>query len=97
MPNSKKPKVVMSDQIKEQIASDPALAEAMAEFNRIAVEAMQGVNDGRFPSFDVAMEFLTGSKPTPVRWDEGRQDYVDEKGRGTAQRDADDDKEPKAN
>ena len=68
--DDKDPTVEWSDQVKEAAAKDPKMAAALREFGEIFRTAMQGIKDGRYPSFDEAMFQLTGERPTPVSDDE---------------------------
>jgi hypothetical protein len=63
---TEKDTVIYSEKIKEQMAADPDLAEAMREFAACCRQAQQAVKDGRYATFDDAMEAITGNRPEPV-------------------------------
>lgn len=58
--------VVWSDQVHEKAEGDSDLAEALREFGAIARQAMEGVQSGKYPSFEDAMFILTGERPELV-------------------------------
>lgn len=64
------PKVIMlpeaQAEIDAAIAEDPELGAAITAFKESAMNAMQGVHDGRYKSFEEAMEALTGQRPELV-------------------------------
>lgn len=63
------PEVVIPDHIKEDMAKDPELAKALMGFIVSAKNAMQAVEDGRYKSFEDAIEDMTGSRPERVNPD----------------------------
>lgn len=63
MSDDKKPTVVIPPELQAMMNADPELKKAMDEFCACATAAMEGVKNGTYPSFDIAMEFLTGHKP----------------------------------
>lgn len=56
----------LSDQVKEAMANDAELAEALREIFACMRQAMEGVQSGRYRSFDEGMERITGERPRPV-------------------------------
>ncbi|HEY4355975.1 MAG TPA: hypothetical protein VGN16_09525 [Acidobacteriaceae bacterium] len=64
--DDKSPSVVIMPTAQAQIDADPQLAKAMQGFREAALNAMQGVKDGRYRTFEEGMEALTGHKPEPV-------------------------------
>ena len=64
------PEVILSDQVKEQMAKDPEIAEAMRDFSAIARQAMEGLKSGKYPSFEEAIFILTGERPEKIEFDE---------------------------
>lgn len=61
------PQVVIPPAMQAQMDADPALAAAMRDMSATMKDAMQGVADGRYKSFDDAMEAMTGSRPEKVQ------------------------------
>ena len=72
------PTVILSDQVKEQMAKDPEIAKAMQAISADFRQAMQLVSDGKYASFDDAIEALTGKRPQPVDLDDEDLDEDDE-------------------
>lgn len=60
------PRVEMSDAMRADIEKNPELAKAMRAFSEAALNAMQGVQDGRYANFEDAMEALCGQRPTKL-------------------------------
>ena len=58
--------IELSDQVKEQMAKDPALAGAMREMCALMRQAHAGVEAGKYATFNDAMEALTGNRPQLV-------------------------------
>lgn len=56
----------MLPEAQAQIDADPVLAEAMVGLKEAFLNAMQGVEDGRYKTFEDAMEAITGSRPVPI-------------------------------
>lgn len=52
--------------IREQMVKDPALGEALRQMFAAMHQAHQGVIEGRYETFDDAMEAITGNRPKPV-------------------------------
>jgi hypothetical protein len=61
-----KPVLVIAPEAQAMIDADPELAKVWRGFSEVMRNAMQGVNDGRYPSFDDAMEAMTGQRPERV-------------------------------
>lgn len=57
------PQVIMMPECEADIAANPELAKAMQGMKEALLNAMQGVKDGRYATFDDAMEALTGQRP----------------------------------
>lgn len=66
MKEPKEPTVIIADEVKEEMEKDPDLAEALRDFAAMARQAMQGVQDGKYKSFDDAMEAISGSRPVKI-------------------------------
>lgn len=66
MTDDKIPQVIMLPEAQAQIDADPALAKALGGLRESLLNAMQGVKDGRYKSFDDAMEAMTGNRPTAI-------------------------------
>lgn len=64
------PQVILDPSVQAQIDADPELAEAFKAFSEAARNAMQGVSDGRYKSFEDAIEAITGSRPEAISDDE---------------------------
>lgn len=75
----KEPTVIYSDQVKDQMAQHPEIAKHLREFAANARQAMQGVKDGQYKSFDDAMEAITGQRPEPYDGDTEDIDDTDKK------------------
>jgi hypothetical protein len=60
------PQVILLPQVQEEADKNPELAKALRGLGEAARNAMQGVSDGRYKSFEDAMEAMTGSRPEPV-------------------------------
>lgn len=67
------PMVVMSAEVQAEADADPELATALREFSANARQAMQGVKDGTYTSFEEGIEKITGHKPERVDADD--EDY----------------------
>ena len=62
----KMPQVIIPPEMQAEIDANPELAKAMAGFKESALNAIQGVEDGRYKSFEDAMHALTGNRPTKI-------------------------------
>lgn len=60
------PRVVYDPGVKEDIEKDPALKKAVTGLNECIMNAMQGVKDGRYKTFEDAMEAIAGQRPVLV-------------------------------
>lgn len=64
------PQVLMTPEVQAEmdkaIAGDPELGKAITAFKEAAMNAMQGMKDGRYASFEDAMEAITGERPKVV-------------------------------
>lgn len=69
MDNDKDLEVVLSDQVKQQMAADPELATAMKSFLEVVHTANEGLQSGKYDSFEDAIFALTGERPEPVDLD----------------------------
>lgn len=61
--DDKIPQVVIPPDMQAEIDANPELAKAMQGMTEALKNAMQGVKDGRYASFEDAMEALTGQRP----------------------------------
>lgn len=52
----KEPTIIYSEQVKEQIAKDPKMAEFIRDFSARARQAMQHVEEGKHKDFGEAMK-----------------------------------------
>ena len=58
--------IVLSENAKRQLAADPELAAACRELFANMRQAHLAVREGRYATFDDAMEAITGERPTPL-------------------------------
>lgn len=58
--------LVYSQKVKDQMANDPALAEAMREIGAAFRQAHHAWQSGQYESFEDAMEAITGQRPELV-------------------------------
>lgn len=65
--------IKLSEQVKQQMADNPELAEAMREIFANMHQAMHGVQSGQYQSFDDAMEAITGQRPKPAEEGEAEE------------------------
>jgi hypothetical protein len=70
--DKEEPTVIWSDEVKEKVADDPELGEFVRNFSALARQAMEGVQSGKYASFEEAMFILTGKRP--IRIDEDWDD-----------------------
>jgi hypothetical protein len=70
---AKEPEVTWSDQVKAKADADPDVAEALRDFGAVARQVMEGVQSGKYPSFDEAMFILTGSRPEKLTSEEAEE------------------------
>lgn len=63
MTEDKIPQVIMPPDMQAELDANPELAKAMQGMKEAMLNAMQGVEDGRYASFEDAMEALTGHRP----------------------------------
>lgn len=61
----------LSDQVKEAMAKDPALAAEMRAMFADMRTVMHGLKTGKYRSFDEGFEKLTGERPTRIEEDDG--------------------------
>lgn len=66
----KEPTVEYAPEVLEQMEGDPEMAKALREFAACARQAMQGVAEGKYKSFDDAMEAITGNRPEKIDLDD---------------------------
>lgn len=66
MAKDKIPQVVILPEAQAQIDADPVLKKALAGLNETLLNAMQGTQDGRYKSFDDAIEAMTGERPEQI-------------------------------
>lgn len=66
MTDEKIPQVILLPGAQAQVDADPKLAKALGGLKESLLNAMQGVQDGRYKSFDDAMEAMTGSRPEAI-------------------------------
>lgn len=59
-------KVVLSDQIKSDIADDPELKDIMADFIACLHQAHDAVLRGQYKTLDDAIEAILGSRPVAL-------------------------------
>jgi hypothetical protein len=64
--DEKMPAVIMLPEAQAQIDADPKLKAAMPGFYESMKNAMQGVVDGRYKTFEDAFEAMTGNRPELV-------------------------------
>lgn len=62
--------VVLSEQVRAQMAADPELAAAIREMSAIFRQADHAVKTGQHKTFEDAIEALTGERPQPVDLDD---------------------------
>lgn len=66
MADDKIPQVIWMPEAKESVEKDPALAKAMTGITEVFKNAMQGVQDGRYKSFEDAVEAMSGIRPEKI-------------------------------
>ena len=66
--------IVLSEQVKAQMAADPELAKALKEHFANMRQAHHAWRSGRYESFEAAMEAITGNRPEPVDLSEDEDD-----------------------
>lgn len=71
-------KIEMSDQVRQKMAEDPEMAEAMAEFMQHVQDAKALLDDGTAKTFDEAMFMVTGTRPEPLDPDDVPDHVMDE-------------------
>ena len=59
-------KIKISDEVKEQMEKDPELKKVLGELFANFHQAMEGVKNGQYKSFDEGMEAITGERPKKV-------------------------------
>jgi hypothetical protein len=59
-------KVILSDQVKEQMDKDPEIAEFMKEMIANFHQAQDAVDRGQYASMDEALEAITGGKVNEI-------------------------------
>lgn len=62
--------IVMSDQVKSAMEADSELAAAMREMFANMRQAQHAVDEGRYPTFEDALEAITGKRPTPATFED---------------------------
>lgn len=67
--DSKDLDILMSDQVKTTMATDPEAAEAVRDFVAMLRQADHSVKSGQYKTIDDALEALTGSRPELVDLD----------------------------
>lgn len=60
------PRIVVTPKAQAEIDTNPELAKMIAGIKEAMLNAMQGAQDGRYSSFEDALEQMTGVRPTPV-------------------------------
>ena len=73
MDEDKELEIEMSDQVKDQIASDPEMAAAMADFIAMLHQARDAVKRGQYKTIDDAMEGITGNRPVKIDPETGEE------------------------
>lgn len=71
-------KVAYSDQVKEQAAENPEMAEALRDFTSRMRQAMHDFEAGKFSSRDEAMRSIGGEKVDPDEVPEEVMDAMEE-------------------
>lgn len=70
------PRIEVSDQVKDAMASDPKLAEALKALMSSMRNAAEAVKAGRYKSFDDAMEDMTGHRPQMITKQEAEEEVA---------------------
>lgn len=71
-------KIAMSDQVRQKVAEDPEMAEALTKFFDSVQQAKVLMDEGKASSFDEAMFMVTGERPEPIDPDEVPDHVIDE-------------------
>lgn len=66
MDDDKELKIEILDQVKDDIAKDPELAEIVADFTAALHQAHDAVKRGQYKTMEDAMEALTGNRPVRI-------------------------------
>jgi len=62
--------IIISDQVAEQMAGDPELADEIRGILAAFRQAEHAVATGQHKSFEDALEAITGNRPEPVEFDD---------------------------
>lgn len=76
MAEDKELKIELSDQVREQMAADPAMAEALREMMAAFHQANDAVQRGQYETMEDAIEAITGNRPAPVDLDQPSMNEV---------------------
>lgn len=69
--------ILQSEQVKTALADDPEAAEALRDFSATLRQAYQGLKEGKYETFEDAMEALTGKRPERVEDEDDKADSDD--------------------
>lgn len=78
VPVSDDMKLVILPEAQAAMDADPDLAKLVRELNANFHQAMQGVKDGKYVTFEDAMEAITGQRPEKVDLDDDDDDLTAE-------------------
>jgi ATP-dependent protease HslVU (ClpYQ) ATPase subunit len=71
--DDKELKIEILDEVKDEIARDPEMAELMADFIAMLHQAHDAVRRGQYKTMDDALEALTGNRPVQIDPETGEE------------------------